>query len=531
MKSVWMDGGSIGKREPLSGDMEVPVVVIGAGLAGILTAYYLKQEGIRAVVLEADRIGSGQTKNTTAKITSQHNLIYSRLIRTFGCRMAEHYARANEAAIGEYERLVREKGIDCDFVRCPACLYSRTETEILKREAEAAESLGIRASFETDCELPFPVAGVTKFARQARFHPLKFLAGMAEHVVFTSHYPFLNVPGYYFARMYQERSYVMALEGTGRPTGMYLGIDEGGLSLRSCGDLLLLGGGSHRTGVNPEGRTDAECRYGMLQNRAQEIYPGCREVYRWSAQDCMTLDGLPYIGRFSGRRPCWYVAAGFGKWGMTSAMVSARILTALITGRDCPEADIFSPNRPFTARAAKELAVHAAYTVKGLTKHLLPAGKGKVSVNGEMYAFDGAEGYWEGDRGRSFPKEYIWTQCSFPEGALMLSVADIPMAGFHFRGVIGVVVLDGREYRLATYLGAKTAAIGNGRVRVIQGRMELEAELLERTGKPLMAPAQGDMVRTIRESAACRAKYRFRKDNRTLLSFETDRASFEYEYR
>lgn len=156
---------------------------------------------------------------------------------------------------------------------------------------------------------------------------------------------------------------------------------------------------------------------------------------------------------------------------------------------------------------------------------------GKVSVNGETYAFDGAEGYWEGDRGRSFPKEYIWTQCSFPEGALMLSVADIPVAGFHFQGVIGIVILDGREYRLATYLGAKAAAIRNGRVRVIQGRLELEAELLERTGKPLMAPAQGDMVRTIRESAACRAKYRFRKDNCTLLAFETDRASFEYEYR
>lgn len=356
MKSVWMNGSSIGKREPLSGDVEVPVVVIGAGLAGILTAYYLKQEGIRAVVLEADRIGSGQTKNTTAKITSQHNLIYSRLIRTFGCRMAEHYARANEAAIGEYERLVREKGIDCDFVRCPACLYS--QTEILRREAEAAESLGIKASFETDRG-----------------------SVMAEHVVFAAHYPFLNVPGYYFARMYQERSYVMALEGAGRPTGMYLGIDEGELSLRSCGDLLLLGGGSHRTGVNPEGRADAACRYGMLQNRAQEIYPGCREVYRWSVQDCMTLDGLPYIGRFSGRRPCWYVATGFGKWGMTSAMVSAHILTALIAGRDCPEADIFSPNRLFTVQAAKGLAVHAAYTVKGLTKHLLPAGKRRVIPN------------------------------------------------------------------------------------------------------------------------------------------------------
>lgn len=155
---------------------------------------------------------------------------------------------------------------------------------------------------------------------------------------------------------------------------------------------------------------------------------------------------------------------------------------------------------------------------------------GNLSVNGKTFSFDGAQGYWEGDRGRSFPREYIWTQCSFPEGALMLSVADIPMGGFHFRGLIGVVLLDGREYRFATYLGAKISEMGNGRVKVKQGRMELEAELLERNGRPLKAPAQGDMVRTIHESAACKARYRFQKDNRTFLAFETDRASFEYEY-
>lgn len=135
MESVWMKDTKIRKREPLLGDMEVPAVVIGAGLAGILTAYYLKQAGIRAIVLEADRIGSGQTKNTTAKITSQHGLVYDRIIRMFGRRMAEQYAHANEAAVGEYERLILEKGIHCDFVRRPAYLYSRTGTELLKREA------------------------------------------------------------------------------------------------------------------------------------------------------------------------------------------------------------------------------------------------------------------------------------------------------------------------------------------------------------------------------------------------------------
>ncbi len=409
MKSIWMENTEIRRREPLEGDIEVPAVVIGAGLAGILTAYYLKQAGVRAVVLEADRIGSGQTKNTTAKITSQHNLIYSRLVRSFGRHMAEHYAMANEAAIGEYEKLIREKGIDCDFVRCPACLYSRMGTALLKQEAEAAKSLGVKAFFGTECELPFPVAGVVSFEDQARFHPLKFLEKMAEevevyeqtkvlkaegrrvetargtvtaeHIVFAAHYPFINVPGYYFARMHQERSYVVALEGVKRLQGMYLGIDLDGLSFRTCGDFLLIGGGSHRTGTEPGRRKGGECKYELLRRRAGEIYPGCREAFRWSAQDCMTLDGLPYIGRFSRRKSDWYVATGFGKWGMTSAMVSARIVTSLICGRDCPEGDVFSPQRRFTLQAAKGLAVHGAYTVRGLAKHLLPSGNSKIITN------------------------------------------------------------------------------------------------------------------------------------------------------
>lgn len=409
MESVWTEDTKVRTREPLPGDMDVQAVVIGGGLAGILTAYYLKQEGIRVIVLEADRVGSGQTKHTTAKITSQHNLIYDRMIRTFGSRMAGHYAGANEAAVQEYERLILEKGIDCGFVRCQSCLYSRTETEVLKREAEAAQSLGIKASFATDCELPFSVAGVTRFEGQARFHPLKFLSRIAEevevyeqtkvlraesgrvetargnvtaeHMVFASHFPFVNVPGYYFARMYQERSYVVALEGVKRPEGMYLGIDRDGLSFRAYNDLLLLGGGSHRTGQNRRGRAGGGCGYRVLRDRAREIYGGSRRVLEWSAQDCMTLDGLPYIGRFSRRRPNWYVATGFGKWGMTSAMVSARILTALISGQDCPEADIFSPSRRFTARAAGELAVHGAHTLKGLAKHLLPSGNKEIVQN------------------------------------------------------------------------------------------------------------------------------------------------------
>lgn len=160
-------------------------------------------------------------------------------------------------------------------------------------------------------------------------------------------------------------------------------------------------------------------------------------------------------------------------------------------------------------------------------RHLV---SGTVRINERKYSFQNALGYWEGDRGRSFPKEYLWTQCCFLGGALMLSVADIPMAGIHFTGMIGVILWQGKEYRIATYLGARAVQIQNKAVRVIQGNMELDARLLEASGRPLKAPAKGDMVRTIHESASCRAFYRFRIGGRTLFAFETDRASFEYEY-
>lgn len=401
MGSIWTAETNIRKRDSLPGDIETEAVVIGAGLTGILTAYYLKKTGIATVVLEADRIGSGQTKNTTAKITSQHNVIYDWLIQTYGSRMAFTYADANENAIDAYEKLIREKKIDCDFVRCPAFLYSRREDRLLRREAKAAEAIGIEASFETDSELPFPVAGVVRFPQQARFSPLKFLEAMAEevtvyeqtevlkvngkrvetgkgcvtakYIIFASHFPFINMPGYYFARMYQERNYVVAVEGAGALEGMYLGIDEDGLSFRMQGKLLLLGGGSHRTGINHTGG-----QYERLRREAQNLYHGCSEAACWSAQDCMTLDQIPYIGHFSRNRPDWYVATGFGKWGMSTAMVAAQILTAQITGQRCLEAAIFSPQRQLTARAVRRLFSHGVYTVKGLAKHLLPADSGRM---------------------------------------------------------------------------------------------------------------------------------------------------------
>lgn len=155
---------------------------------------------------------------------------------------------------------------------------------------------------------------------------------------------------------------------------------------------------------------------------------------------------------------------------------------------------------------------------------------GNINLNGQKYLLKNDLGYWEGDYGHSFPKRYVWTQCFLPNGSLMLSVADIPLAGIQFTGIIGVVLWKGQEYRLATYLGARVIQLRNKMIRLVQGSMELEVRLLEEVARPLKAPDQGAMVRTIHENASCRAFYQFRKENRILFSLETNRASFEYEY-
>lgn len=405
MKSIWTDTVTLQKRNPLKGDLDADVVIIGAGLAGVLTGYMLKEKGISAVILEGDHIGSGQTCGTTAKITSQHGLIYDRLIRMYGREKAKHYAGFQEWAVREYERMVREHKLDCDFVKCNANLYSCTDEECLRREAKAAEELGIPMVYRRECELPFPVKGVLTCENQARFHPLKFLneaaaelqifektmvkkvlhdgqgksrvlsdrgVVTAKKVVFACHFPFVNAPGYYFARMYQSKSYVLALKGAQKLDGYYLGTEllgrepSYGYSFRSEGELLLLGGCGHRTGEAAEDGTGENTGYQGLRDRAKEWWKDSEETVCWSAQDCMTLDSVPYIGRFSAARRDWYVAAGFGKWGMTQSMVSARIISCMIEGMGVPEADIFSPQRRIPAAGLKTFARNQKTAVKKL---------------------------------------------------------------------------------------------------------------------------------------------------------------------
>lgn len=389
MESIWTRTVNLQEYPPLQGDCSADAVVIGGGMAGILTAYFLEKNGVHTIVLEADRIGSGQTRGTTAKITFQHGMYYHRMINLAGYERMEGYAQANREALENYRILVNREKISCDFQEAAAYLYSRNGILRLQQEAQAAETLGIEARLCSETELPFPVAGALKFPGQAMFHPLKFLGSIArgltiyehtravavegdvvctdrgrvkgESIIFATHYPFLNVPGFYFLRMHQERSYCIAVKNAPRLSGMYYGIDSDGLSLRSEGEYLLLGGMGHRTGENRQGG-----QYHKLWKAAQSYYPGCRVEERWSAQDCVTVDGIPYIGRYSSGRSGWFVATGFHKWGMTGSMVSAMVISDLITEEKSRYEEVFAPNRYLWKASLSRQLCDMGHSIEGL---------------------------------------------------------------------------------------------------------------------------------------------------------------------
>lgn len=381
MDSLWRKTVEMPRFDALERDVNTDVLIIGGGMTGVLCAHMLKQAGVDCILTEADRLCGGVTGDTTAKITAQHGLIYHKLLRRFGAEKAGLYLRANQEAVERYRQLCRR--IDCEFQQQDNYVYSLGPDKP-ERELEALQMLGAPAELVRSTPLPFPVAGAVCFREQGQFHPLKFVAGLvpglsihehtkvlelkpgeavctggrvrARHMIVATHFPVLNKHGGYFLKLHQHRSYVLALKHAPDFEGMYVDEAQTGLSFRRYGELLLLGGGGHRTGKQGGGWRE-------LERFARHHWPKAREVARWATQDCMSLDGVPYIGRYSGNTRGLYVATGFNKWGMTSAMVAARVLTDLIREKENPCEQLFSPSRSILH---PQLAANAAQAVAGL---------------------------------------------------------------------------------------------------------------------------------------------------------------------
>ncbi len=363
MSSLWHETAVLPSFPNLYENIKADVLIIGGGMAGLLTAYLLKEKGISSVILESGKICGGTTGNTTAKITFQHGLIYSDLIKK-GTETAKAYYEANCLALKKYRKLSEK--IKCDFEIKDNYIYSTDNRQKIEDELNALRKIGAEGSFTEKLPLPFSTVGAVKTKSQAQFHPLLFASEIAkdltvyeksrvikmkgntaltetgsvkaDNVIVATHFPFINKHGLYSLKLYQHRSYVIALENAQELSGMYLDEKDKGLSFRNYRGLLLLGGGDHRTGKKGGSYTE-------LRKKAKDFYPDAQEKFHWAAQDCMSLDSMPYIGSYSKSTHNLYTLTGFNKWGMTGAMSGALILSDLLSGKRNPYAEFFSPSR------------------------------------------------------------------------------------------------------------------------------------------------------------------------------------------
>lgn len=388
MNSLWTETAKLPEFPKLENDIKTDVLIIGGGIAGILCAYMLKHAGVDYTLVEAKRICSGITKNTTAKITSQHGLIYNEIAKKYGYEKAKMYLEANEKAVQEYAELC--KNIDCDFERKASYVYSLDNIQKIDKELETLQKIGFVAEYTKELPLPIDVSGAVKFENQAQFHPLKFIAEIskglniyentkvleltpkaavtnsgkisAQKIIVATHFPFITKHGSYFIKMYQHRSYALSLRNAPNVGGMFVDEADKGMSFRNFKDFLIVGGGDHRTGKKGG-------NWKELENFTEKNYPKAQIVHSWATQDCMTLDGIPYIGQYSKKTPNFYVATGFNKWGITSAMVAAKILTDAVLENENPYAEVFSPSRSILH---PQLAINAAQVLINMLTPTVP---------------------------------------------------------------------------------------------------------------------------------------------------------------
>jgi glycine/D-amino acid oxidase-like deaminating enzyme/nitrite reductase/ring-hydroxylating ferredoxin subunit len=391
-ESVWIATTDEPGYPELDGPVEVDVAVLGAGIAGLTTALLLKNAGLRVAVIEAGRICGATTGHTTAKVSAQHGLIYAALSSSFGPDSARAYADANLAAIDVVEALVRDHEIDCDWERRPAYAYTEHDSNVrqVEQEVDAARRCGLPASYTEQTDLPWPVKAAVRFDDQAQFHPRRYCLALARlidgdgsqvfqrtraldvhdgspcvvetdrhplraaFVVLATHLPFLD-QGAFFAKCHPEREYVhaVALDGPA-PRGMYLSVEQPTRSVRQHpggnGELLIVGGESHKTGQDD----DTERRYAALEEFTLQRFPARSIDFRWSTQDYLTVDRVPYIGKLRRTSERLYVATGFGKWGMTSGTIAGVVMSDQILGRENPWIELFDPNRVAPGASAKE---------------------------------------------------------------------------------------------------------------------------------------------------------------------------------
>lgn len=370
--------------EKIKNNLNVSVCIIGGGIMGLTTAYYLSKK-VSVAVVEKDRLCSGTSGRTTGKITSQHGIFYNYLIESKGKEFAQKYLEANEQAISNIEKIIQETKGNCEFEREDSYVFTRQETLVDKIKKEQASIDKIekdKSEFAKQIPLPLEIAGAIKFKNQAQFHPVKYGYILAEkimdnngrifenskvekikrengkyvvfvnrnkitadYVVIATRYPIVNVPGYHFLKMYQSTSYAIVADVKKELfDGMYINLEVPNISFRTIKDgdkrLLLAVGFDYKTGTD-----ELRDGYQRLETVVRKMYPDAEVLYKWSAEDCISLDKIPYIGELSTIKPNMYVATGFNKWGMTSSNIAANIIADEILGNENKYKEVFKSTR------------------------------------------------------------------------------------------------------------------------------------------------------------------------------------------
>jgi glycine/D-amino acid oxidase-like deaminating enzyme/nitrite reductase/ring-hydroxylating ferredoxin subunit len=411
-ESLWLATAPPPGHGPLERDVHVDVAVIGGGIAGVTTALLLKRAGARVAIVEAHAVGSGATGCTTAKVSALQSTILSTIRSRHGDDAAATYADASVAAVDKVSELAAAEGAECDIERRPAYTYAADESELdsVDAELEAARRAGLAVERVDGPDLPYATAGAVRLDLQLQFHPVKYARGLAasvdgdgshvfedtrargvdagtpcrvrttrgtitaDQVVVATHYPILD-RGLYFARLKAERSYCVAARVRGPlPEGMSINAGSPTRSVRSYGDLLIVGGEGHSAGA-----TDATPeRFRRLEAFARQHWDVEAITHRWSAQDPVPYDHLPTIGRYGPRTSRLWVASGFMKWGLTSATFAGMMLADLVNGRDNAWAATFDPNR-VSLRSAHELAqLGAKFSFDFVADRVKPAQAGSA---------------------------------------------------------------------------------------------------------------------------------------------------------
>ena len=385
MQSYWEEERkNYSEYESIKNNAKASVCVIGGGLTGLTTAYYLSKY-TDVILLEKDRICSHTSGANTGKVTSQHGVFYKYLIDSQGREVAKKYLEANQNAIENIEKIIKDEKIDCDFKRENSYVFTTKETEVdvLKKEQKAVDKLEKDlCKFTTKTDLPMEIAGAIEFKEQAKIHPVKYGYGLAksitknngiifensqvtdikksngkyevyvnktmvlaDNVVIATRYPFVKIPGYYFLKMYQSTSYAIVADAKKELfEGMYINYEVPNMSFRVIEEndkkLLLAVGYDYKTGTE-----ELKNGYSRLETAVRKMYPDAGILYKWSAEDCISLDKIPYIGDFSVTMPNVYVATGFNKWGITSSNIAANILSCKILGKENEYEKLFNSRR------------------------------------------------------------------------------------------------------------------------------------------------------------------------------------------